>query len=128
MSEKTCPECSKVFNRPADMRRHCREIHKTDGSSPTCDSSRNPDRDRISVLKHPFTMCVSGPTSCGKTFLVKKILQSLRKKKTSLIVPSPQRIVWLYKRWQPLYDGMKATVYPPIEFCRGIPDNLEKDE
>ena len=137
MSGKTCPECSKTFNRPADMRRHCQEIHGTGGSpgdriptkpSPPYAGKPKPDQDQVSVLKHPFTMCVSGPTSCGKTFLVKKILQSILKKKFALISPNPQRIIWLYKRWQPLYDEMKATVYPPIEFHQGIPDNLENDE
>ena len=70
MSAKTCPECSKTFNRPADMRRHCREIHKTVGSpweriptkpSPPYAGRPKPDQDQVSVLKHPFTMCVSGP-------------------------------------------------------------------
>ncbi|VDI44317.1 Hypothetical predicted protein [Mytilus galloprovincialis] len=39
------------------------------------------------VFKHPFTMTVSGPTSCGKTFFVKQLLQNLR-----LIQPTIHRI------------------------------------
>jgi hypothetical protein len=38
------------------------------------------------------------------------------------MVPSPQRIFWLYKRWQPLYD------VPGVEFRRGIPMDLESDD
>ena len=133
MSGKTCQECSKIFNRPADMRRHCRDVHgKTDCFGDGVSARHAPphthnSQSRVTILQHPFTMCISGPTSCGKTFLVKNILQSLQKN-TSLVNPKPQRIVWLYKRWQPLYSELKTTVYPPIEFHRGIPNNLEEDE
>ena len=136
MSGKTCQECSKIFNRPADMRRHCRDVHgKSDclrdrvsaRSAPPQRTNSISSQNHITILQHPFTMCISGPTSCGKTFLVKNILQSFQKK-TALVYPKPERIVWLYKRWQPLYGELKATVYPPIEFHRGIPDNLEEDE
>ncbi len=44
------------------------------------------------------------------------------------IIPTPQRIIWLYKRWQPLYDYIHENVYPKVEFLRGVPINLEKDE
>ena len=40
---------------------------------------------------------MSGPTSCGKTYFVKTLLQNCMAK----ISPPPQKIVWLYKRWQP---------------------------
>ena len=43
------------------------------------------------------------------------------------MTPEPDRIIWLYKRWQPLYTEMKSTIHPPIEFVRGIPIDLEKD-
>lgn len=35
--------------------------------------------------------------------------------------------MWLYKRWQPLNDIIKSTVYPPVEFIQGIPLDLEQD-
>ena len=43
------------------------------------------------------------------------------------MVPPPQRIVWLYKRWQPLYDEISRTVVPLVEFVRGIPSDLDGD-
>lgn len=43
------------------------------------------------------------------------------------ISPPPERILWLYKRWQPLYDVIKTNVYPPVEFIQGIPLDLEQD-
>lgn len=39
----------------------------------------------------------------------------------------PERIVWLYKRWQPLYDVIQCTVYPKVEFIQGIPLDLDQD-
>ena len=70
--------------------------------------------DRKSLLFcHPFTANITGPTGCGKTYFVKELLQSCRTK----IAPPPQRIVWLYKRWQPLYGiiGSKAK-----SCCNGV--------
>ena len=43
------------------------------------------------------------------------------------IKPSPQRIIWLYKRWQPLYDEILKTVIPNVEFMKGVPLAIEKD-
>ena len=68
-------------------------------------------------------MCVSGRTSCGKTYLMKRLLTS-----RGLTEPAPERIIWLYKRWQPLYDETLLAVRPRPEFMQGIPDNLDKDE
>jgi len=75
-------------------------------------------------FRHSFTMIVSGPTSCGKTFFVTTLLQYNHIK----LSPSPQRIIWLYKRWQPLYDVIKATVRPSVEFIQGVPLDLVQDQ
>ena len=72
---------------------------------------------------HPFTANVSGPTFCGKTYFVKTLLQNCMTK----ISPPPQKIIWLYKRWQPLYDVIKTTVSPQVEFIQGIPLDLDQD-
>jgi hypothetical protein len=44
-----------------------------------------------------------------------------------MMSPTPQRIIWLYKRWQPLYDEIKGTVHPRVEFIPGIPIHLDQD-
>lgn len=74
-------------------------------------------------FQHPFTANVSGPTCFGKTYFVKMLLQHCK----TNISPPPERILWLYKRWQPLYDVIKTNVYPPVEFIQGIPLDLEQD-
>ena len=44
-----------------------------------------------------------------------------------MIKPPPQRIVWLYTTWQPLYEEIHNSVQPRVEFMKGIPFNLEED-
>ena len=73
-------------------------------------------------LQHPFTMIITGPTSCGKTTLVRHMLMG------NFVQPTVQRIVWLYKRWQPLYDIIQRNVWPRIEFIQGLPIDLENDD
>jgi hypothetical protein len=44
------------------------------------------------------------------------------------MVPPPQRIVCLYKKWQHLYDVIGKTMFPRVEFRRGIPMDLDSDD
>ncbi|WAQ96109.1 hypothetical protein MAR_028799 [Mya arenaria] len=90
------------------------------------------------TFQHPFTMMISGPTdelrsityhslhisACGKTTFVKDVLQNHK----SRIQPTVQRIIWLYKRWQPLYSIIRESVLPRVEFVQGIPTDLADDD
>lgn len=67
---------------------------------------------------HPFTCLISGPTSCGKTRFVVKLLQS------ETIDPSPQKILYCYGQYQSSYDELMKTV-TNITFHLGIPVDLE---
>jgi Ni2+-binding GTPase involved in maturation of urease and hydrogenase len=66
---------------------------------------------------HPTTIQISGPTGCGKTRFVLRILQE------RLIHPFPERIIWVYAEWQPDYDTLKE-LYPHIEFVQGFSEEL----
>ena len=46
-------------------------------------------------FKHPTTIQVSGPTRCGKTRLVRNILEK------QIIQPFANRIILVYSEWQP---------------------------
>ena len=72
-----------------------------------------------SVLRfvHPSTMMVAGPTGSGKTQFVNKLLTE------QMFEPMPERIVWVYAQWQPLYDQLQAKI-PGIEFINGLPPNI----
>ena len=131
MPNVNCNNCAKTFTRSYDMKRQTRKFHShsesTDGLSSHTDSpslqedSKRSEFQQPVELQHPFTMCISGPSPCGKTQLVKRILRNIS------MTPEPDRIIWMYKRWQPLYTEMKSTILPPIEFVQGIPIDLEKD-
>ena len=67
--------------------------------------------------KHPTTIQVSGPTRCGKTRLVRHMLEK------QLIQPFATRIILVYSEWQPDYKNIHH-LYPPIEFQHGWRDEI----
>ena len=56
---------------------------------------------------HPFTCTVAGPTMCGKSFFVSRLI-SLSK---THITPQPDQIIYFYKEWQPLFTTMKNVIF-----------------
>ena len=68
-------------------------------------------------FKHPATILISGPTSCGKTRFVRRILEE------QLIEPFPTRLIWVYGEWQKDYDIVK-TIYFERELVKGYSDDL----
>ena len=56
--------------------------------------------------KHPFTCVVAGPTSCGKTTFVLKLVQDA----PYLIDPPPQNILWIYDHYQDVYSTLEDRV------------------
>jgi hypothetical protein len=69
------------------------------------------------VFTHPFNCVIAAPTMGGKTFLIKEIL----KFKDVMISPSPTKIVYCYKAWQPTYDEIRSN-NTSILFHKGIYD------
>lgn len=70
-------------------------------------------------LIHPFCAILSGPTQCGKTEWTRKLIHC----KNEVIEPPPQKVIWIYKIWQPAYDGLSRNY--DVEFVQGlqIPEN-----
>ena len=60
-------------------------------------------------LKHPFTMLVAGPSQSGKSCLVREMIAH------EFIDPKPEKVVWCYSQWQPMYDEMKNLVDQFVE-------------
>ena len=79
---------------------------------------------KFSIFMYYFNITFSYFAPCGKTTFVKDILL----RHNTRIQPQIQRIVWLYKRWQPMYTIIKATVMPKVEFIQGIPQELDDDD
>ena len=52
--------------------------------------------------QHPFTCIVAGPTGCGKTTFVARLLRNA----SAMIDPPPERITWYYGEWQAAYENL----------------------
>lgn len=70
------------------------------------------------AFKHPFTAIVAGPTSCGKTRFVFRLVDSAPR----MIDPPPAKIVYCYGEFQQLFCN-----YSHVDFRRGLPDIDEFD-
>lgn len=69
-----------------------------------------------SVLKHPCSLIIAGPSKCGKTTLIQKFLEH---NATVFDLP-PQKIYYCYSRLQDIFDDLKS-VKPSIQFIKGLP-------
>ena len=72
-------------------------------------------------LQHPYTCLVAGPTSCGKTQFVKKLIEGGEQ----VVNGSAEKIIWLYGEYQPAYMELSSK-FPHILFIEGIPENLNE--
>ena len=64
------------------------------------------------AFKHPFTAIVAGPTSCGKTRFVFRLIEHASR----MIHPPPSKIVYCYGEYQQLFSK-----YTHVEFNHGLP-------
>ena len=64
-------------------------------------------------LSHPFTAIVAGPTSCGKTRFVFRLIDNV----VQMIDPPPSKIVYCNGEYQQLFCN-----YPQVVFHQGLPD------
>jgi len=63
---------------------------------------------------HPFTWIVSGPTQCGKTTFILKLIDNAQ----TIIEPPPEIIIYCYGKYQQSFN----TIRNPVKFHEGLPD------
>ena len=63
-------------------------------------------------LCHPFTAIVSGPTGCGKTAWVLRLIDNMHE----MIEPVPRRIWYYYEEYQHAFNN-----YASVHFDEGLP-------
>ena len=75
------------------------------------------------LLKHPFSVIVSGPSKSGKTVFTTKLLEHI----DSMSTHSPHEIVWYFSEYQPGYRQLACM--PRVRLVQGLPDmkELRKD-
>ena len=117
-----CNVCGDPFTRQFSLKRHMKRKHAQSNVE-----SENPKIHNFTEnglkLRHPFTMMVAACTEGGKTWFVKDLLEN----REQWISPAPQRIIWIYGQWQPLYSEMQRII-PGIECVKGIPANIEDEQ
>ena len=69
-------------------------------------------------FKHPFTAVVAGPTSCGKTSLVRDILGHFQCCTT--IDKTSITVLWCYGQWQNCYENAVSDLVN-IKYHDGVP-------
>ena len=77
------------------------------------------DREYDLRFQAPFTMQVVGGTSSGKSFFTKRLLENA----SQMIHPAPDRTIYCYGEWQPMFREMKH-----VEFVRGLTESLVSRE
>ncbi len=58
-------------------------------------------------LRHPFTAIVSGPTQCGKTTFIGKLIRH----RHVMIEPKVERVMYSYEKFQPAFHDMKGVKF-----------------
>lgn len=66
---------------------------------------------------HPSTIYIAGLTGSGKTEFVSRVLRQ------EMIQPPPTRVIWVYSRMQPAYEGIRRLM-PHIEFSNQFDEGL----
>ena len=68
--------------------------------------------------QHPFTCIVAGPTGCGKTTFVARLLRNA----SAMIDPPPERVTWYYGEWQTAYENLDI---PNMRLEEGLPTSFD---
>lgn len=71
------------------------------------------------AFQHPFTAIVGGPTQCGKTQFILKVIEQARQ----IIEPPPQRVIYCYDEYQQVFNSFQDR----IEFHEGLPSVAQFD-
>jgi GTPase SAR1 family protein len=66
-------------------------------------------------LRHPFTMLIMGPTGCGKTHWIKRLITNSK----YMCDPAPERITYFYGEYQEIFSLMTE-----VNFIQGLPENM----
>ena len=72
-------------------------------------------------LKHNFSAIISGPSLSGKSSFVHLLLQLGEQ----MIDGAPEKILYCYGAYQPLFDQMKQEL-PHITFVEGLPGDIQE--
>lgn len=81
------------------------------------------ERESLLPFHSPSTVLISGCTQSGKTHFTKRLLENVY----GMFDIPPQKILYAYSEYQPVFDVMKATI-PNITFHQGLPSRDDIEE
>lgn len=70
------------------------------------------------LFRHPFTAIISGASMSGKTVFISEFI----KNRHALVTPNVHRVVYSYKKYQPIFDTIKD-----VQFVKGSNYVLDKN-
>ena len=69
-------------------------------------------------MRHPFTCILAGASMSGKSYFLRKLINC----RNEMIVPNVERVIYSYKKYQPLFDTM-----PDVQFVKGNNYKLDRE-
>ena len=75
-------------------------------------------------LKSPFTLLMAGPSSCGKSYLLERLI----KRWADVLEHKPTKIYICHAHDQPIYDTIKKNAPCPVELINSLPSDLETEK
>ena len=142
--EFCCKLCGDIFNRKDNMNRHMLRKHKNINSvriyqennadenkndltgkdtayQCNVNGSSNDEFQNFDIrLKENFKLFISGPSRCGKTVFVSKLIENIQ----SFAKQPPGSIIYVYKVWQDKYEEMESFGVNFIEDHENIIDQI----
>ena len=112
----SCEYCPYASNWSSNLRKHEKAMHKSsvkNCSPSSVHSNFQPINNQVIAsqeetydirLKENFRLFVSGPSRCGKTVFILKLLENIN----SFAQQPPSTIIHVYKVWQPNYDELQS--------------------
>ena len=127
----SCKHCIYTWNWSTNLRRHEKAKHNGENglSSPMANNKHfgsGYNVDNISGvfdirLKENFKLFVTGPSRCGKTVFVAKLLENIH----AFSKLPPVSVLYIYKVWQPKYDDIKSLGVNFIEDNDNVVNNIK---
>ena len=118
----TCEICSKSLISKGNLKRHVKEVHlgkqrdvKGVIPTPLHQSQQLNENNQFGKgyamqgvfdirLKENFKLFISGPSRCGKTVFVSKLLENIH----TFAKHPPNNVIYVYKAWQPKFDEIQT--------------------
>ena len=103
---KTCNVCGYSTKNSSNFKRHVQAKHRLSNYSKNSNNKAAPVNDETFDirLKENFKLFVSGPSRCGKTVFVSKLIENIQ----SFAKQPPTLIIYVYKVWQDKYEEMQS--------------------